>query len=75
MARTSTEATEFNARIADYQGVVRGKIPAPLVRAMGAQAGDYIVFRVTRLGHATVSVLRSGGSKKPVWKMAGRKRG
>lgn len=59
------EPAEYRARIADDSGVIRGKIPSPLVREMGARPGDYMVFRLDSSGKATVSVERSkGGTKK-----------
>ena len=64
MPRKASEATEFQAKIADYQGVVRGKIPSSLVRAMGARPGDYMNFRLTRSGEAIMRVSRSRGAGK-----------
>jgi hypothetical protein len=58
------EPAEYRARIADDSGVIRGKIPSPLVREMGARPGDYLVFRVDTAGRATVSVSRLKGATK-----------
>jgi hypothetical protein len=58
------EPTEYRARLADDAGVVRGKIPSPLVREMGGRPGDYMVFRLDA-GRCTVTVSRlKGGAKK-----------
>ncbi len=59
------EPVDYRARIADDSGVVRGKIPSPLVREMGARPGDYMIFSLDSSGKVTVKVSRSkGGSKK-----------
>lgn len=59
------EAVDYRARIADDSGVVRGKIPSPLVREMGARPGDYMVFSRDSSGKVTVTLSRSkGGTKK-----------
>jgi hypothetical protein len=59
------EPVDYRARIADDSGVVRGKIPSPLVREMGARPGDYMVFSLDSSGKVTVRVSRSkGGAKK-----------
>jgi len=59
------EAVDYRARIADDSGVVRGKIPSPLVREMGARPGDYMIFSRDASGRVTVTVSRSkGGAKK-----------
>ncbi|HEX8098044.1 MAG TPA: hypothetical protein VF507_08410 [Pyrinomonadaceae bacterium] len=53
------EAMEYQAKIIDDFGVVRGKIPSPLVRDMGGRAGDYMVFRMDEAGKVTASVSRT----------------
>ena len=59
------EPVDYRARIADDSGVVRGKIPSPLVREMGARPGDYMIFSLDSSGKVTVKVSRSkGGPKK-----------
>ena len=59
------EAADYRARIADDSGVVRGKIPSPLVREMGARPGDYMVFSRDAAGKVTMTLSRSkGGAKK-----------
>ena len=59
------EAADYRARIADDSGVVRGKIPSPLVREMGARPGDYMIFSLDSSGKVTVKVSRSkSGPKK-----------
>ena len=59
------EPTEYRARLASDAGVIRGKIPSPLVRELGGRPGDYMVFRSEGAGKVTVTVSRSkGGAKK-----------
>jgi hypothetical protein len=55
---------EYTARIQDDSGTVRGKIPSPLVREMGARPGDYMVFRIDNSGNVTVSLSRHRGRSK-----------
>jgi hypothetical protein len=60
-----SEPREYRAMISDEGGIVRGRIPSPLVRDMGARAGDYMIFRNDGTGRVTMSVLRSrSGSRK-----------
>lgn len=67
------EAVDYRARIADDAGVVRGKIPSPLVREMGARPGDYMVFSRDSAGRVTVTLSRSkGGAKKGGGKKSGK---
>jgi hypothetical protein len=59
------EPTEYRAKLANDAGVIRGKIPSPLVRELGGRPGDYMVFRLEGAGKVTVTVSRSkGGGKK-----------
>ncbi|HWT01413.1 MAG TPA: hypothetical protein VN256_14285 [Pyrinomonadaceae bacterium] len=58
------EAADYRARIADDSGVVRGKIPSPLVREMGARPGDYMIFSLDSSGKCSVRVSRSKGKAK-----------
>lgn len=59
---TRREANEYQARVTNDAGILRGKIPSPLVRELGARAGDYIVFRKDNAGRVTVSLSRSRGA-------------
>jgi hypothetical protein len=58
------EKGEYTARIQDDSGTVRGKIPSPLVREMGARPGDYMIFRMDDSGNVTVSLSRTRGRTK-----------
>ncbi|HEX8652402.1 MAG TPA: hypothetical protein VF708_16425 [Pyrinomonadaceae bacterium] len=60
------EAAEYQAKVTNDSGILRGKIPSPLVRELGARAGDYIVFRSDGAGNVRVSLSRSrsSGGKK-----------
>ena len=59
---TRRETNEYQARVTDDAGILRGKIPSPLVRELGARAGDYIVFRRDAAGRVTVSLARTRGT-------------
>ncbi len=65
IAMTKREAAEYQAKVTNDSGILRGKIPSPLVRDLGARQGDYIVFRSDASGKVVVSLARTrGGAKK-----------
>lgn len=65
------ESAEYQAKVTNDSGILRGKIPSPLVRELGAREGDYIVFRSDGAGKVVVSLSRSrGGAKKSAGKGA-----
>ena len=72
---TRRESNEYQARVTNDAGILRGKIPSPLVRELGARAGDYIVFRRDKAGRITVSLSRSRGvaAKGRATKKSGKK--
>ena len=55
------ETIEFEAKLTDDSGVVRGRIPAPLVQLLGGRAGDFVVFRKEG-NRFTLSLRRSTGA-------------
>jgi hypothetical protein len=59
MPRKPSDATEFQARVALDNEMVRGKIPSPLLRQMGARPGDYMTFRLCPTGEALMRVSRA----------------
>jgi len=59
MPRRPSISTKHYAKIAEYNGVMRGKIPTPLVRMMSARPGDYMVFSIDKKGRVTVELLRA----------------
>jgi hypothetical protein len=73
---TRRGADEYQARVTNDAGILRGKIPSPLVRELGARAGDYIVFRRDDTGRVTVSLSRTrGGATKSAGGRANAKKG
>ena len=52
------EKSEYKARVTDDAGLVRGKVPSPLLRTMGARPGDYMVFRLADSGKAVMRISR-----------------
>jgi hypothetical protein len=74
---TRRGANEYQAKVTDDSGILRGKIPSPLVRELGARAGDYIVFRRDDTGRVNVSLARatrgSGGGAKGSTKKSAKK--
>jgi len=67
------EPTEYRARLANDAGVIRGKIPSPLVREMGGRPGDYMVFRSDGSGKVLASISRSKAGAKKTGKVSARK--
>jgi hypothetical protein len=59
---TRRGANEYQAKVTNDTGILRGKIPSPLVRELGARAGDYITFRRDDTGRVTVSLSRARGA-------------
>jgi uncharacterized protein (DUF2249 family) len=64
MPRRPSEASEFQAKIALDQEIVRGKIPSPLLRQMGARPGDYTTFSLAETGEAIMRLSRSRRASK-----------
>lgn len=59
------EPAEYKAMISDEGGVIRGRIPSPLVRDIGAKPGDYLVFNHDGAGNVTVKLAKGKAAKKP----------
>ncbi|MGA9995083.1 MAG: hypothetical protein WBP93_06705, partial [Pyrinomonadaceae bacterium] len=55
---------EYQAKVIDDNGLTRGKVPAPLLRLLGARAGDYMIFRQTGSGKVEMRLSRSKKSAK-----------
>jgi hypothetical protein len=60
---TKKETGQYQAKVANDNGIVRGKIPSPLLRVMGARPGNYVVFNWDG-ENATMRVVRSKGTGK-----------
>ena len=54
---------EYRARVTSDSGLVRGRVPCPLLQQMGARPGDQIIFRLDESGRVAVSLARA--RKKP----------
>jgi hypothetical protein len=66
MPRTPSDATEFQAKVTDDNGMTRGKIPSPLLRKMGARPGDYMKFRLATSGDAIMRLSPTKGAGRAV---------
>lgn len=66
------DEAEYQAKVTDDGGLTRGKVPSPLLRAMGARPGDYMIFRLTSSGEAVMRVARSKGAGKRAKAVRGR---
>lgn len=53
---------EYQAKVIEDNGLTRGRVPSPLLKAMGARPGDFMLFRLTRSGEAVMRVSRSKGT-------------
>jgi len=62
------EAAEYRAKLTNDAGVIRGKIPSPLVRSLGGRPGDYVVFNSDSEGKVAVTLARARGGAKGVAK-------
>jgi hypothetical protein len=51
--------TEYRAKVIDDAGLTRARVPHPILRALKAGAGDYVIFHLSNTGHVTMQVLRS----------------
>ncbi len=54
---------EYQSKVTEDTGLTRGRIPAPLLRHIGAKPGDRLIFRVDEAGKVAVSLARL--KKKP----------
>lgn len=66
---------EYTAKVTDDNGLVRGRVPCPLLTDMGARPGDYLTFRLDESNKVAMSLSRprkkAGAGRKQA---AGRKR-
>jgi bifunctional DNA-binding transcriptional regulator/antitoxin component of YhaV-PrlF toxin-antitoxin module len=58
------EVNMRQAKVTDDNGVTRSKVPAPILKALGAKAGDYLRFEMEGTGRVVMRV-----SKKRVKKV------
>jgi hypothetical protein len=50
------ESLEFHAKLLEDNGVVRGRIPAPLINQLGGRPGDSLIFRTDGSGSVKISL-------------------
>jgi hypothetical protein len=63
---------EYRAKVTDDNGLVRGRVPCPLLSEMGARPGDYLTFRLDESNNVAMSLSRprrkagkkAGGGRK-----------
>jgi hypothetical protein len=53
--------SEYRAKITTDTGMARGRVPTPLLKLMGARAGDYLTFRLVSTGEVVMRLLRGTG--------------
>ena len=54
---------EYQSKVTDDTGLTRGRVPAPLLKVMGARPGDRLIFRVDESGEIVMRLARKG--KRP----------
>jgi hypothetical protein len=54
---------EYQARVIDDSGIVRSRVPSPLLQRMGARPGDHVAFR-PHGSTATMRITRTKGKIK-----------
>lgn len=64
------EAAEYRAKITNDAGIVRGKVPSPLIRELGGRPGDYMVFNYDGASKVAMSISRTRASRKTAAKKA-----
>ncbi|MGB9178047.1 MAG: hypothetical protein WCB68_02280 [Pyrinomonadaceae bacterium] len=60
----TTIRSEYQAKVINDNGLTRGKVPAPLLRQIGARAGDYMIYRLTGAGKVEMRLSRSKKSAR-----------
>ncbi len=48
--RRAASLEAYQAKISNDNGITRAKVPSPLLRDLGAKAGQYVVFKKTDSG-------------------------
>ncbi len=51
--------SEYRAKVTDDSGLIRGRVPVPLLKVLGARRGDRITFRLDDSNNVTMHVSRS----------------
>jgi hypothetical protein len=67
------ESAEYQAKLLEDNGVIRGRIPAPLIRDLGGRPGDFLVFKTDGSGSVQLSIQRARGGASKAGKTAARK--
>ena len=49
---------EYRAKVTSDNGLVRGRVPCPLLHDMDARPGDYLIFRQDDLGKVVMELSR-----------------
>jgi uncharacterized protein (DUF2249 family) len=62
--RGEKDETEYRAKVITDTGGTRGRVPSPLLKAMGARPGDFMIFRLSETGEAVMRLSRSKGNKR-----------
>jgi hypothetical protein len=52
--------TEYQAKVIDENGLTRGRVPCPLLQAIGARPGDHLIFRLDDSNKVVMRLSRVG---------------
>jgi hypothetical protein len=61
---TKREPAQYRAKVTNDSGLVRAKIPSPLIRELGGRPGDYMVFHYDGSPRVSMNVARTEGGAK-----------
>jgi hypothetical protein len=53
------DEAEYRAKVTVDTGLIRGRVPAPLLSRMGARPGDHMIFRLADSGQAVMRLSHS----------------
>ncbi|HEX8845746.1 MAG TPA: hypothetical protein VF791_13925 [Pyrinomonadaceae bacterium] len=67
------EELEHQSKVIDDNGLIRSRVPCPILKAIGARPGDHMIFRLDNSGKVIMRVSHSRG-KSGGRKLVGGKR-
>ncbi|HEX8846046.1 MAG TPA: hypothetical protein VF791_15450 [Pyrinomonadaceae bacterium] len=53
------DVAQYQSKVTDDNGLPRSRVPCPLLNALKAQPGDYVVFRLAGSNEAIMRVSRA----------------
>jgi len=62
--RRAVRLEEYQAKVTSDDGMIRAKVPSPLLRDMKAKPGGYLTFRLGTSGEAIMKVSKAKIARK-----------